>query len=324
MNWDPKLLGGLGSRGDQRGEDGSLWEIRYPLTDGSGHLTVATTRPETMLGDTALMVHPEDERFSALVGRTVRLPLTGSAASPASAEARGGWREIPIIADEYVDREFGTGVVKVTPAHDFNDYAVGQRHALPMINILTLDARINEQAPPRYQGMDRYEARERIVADLEALGLLASVKPHKLMVPRGDRTNAVIEPMLTDQWFVAMTRPGPDSPLAGRSVTERALGVVADGSIRFVPANWTSTYNHWLENIQDWCISRQLWWGHQIPAWYRADADGQPIHDGSVYVARDEATATQLTRADGWNGPLVRDPDVLDTWFSSALVPSPR
>ncbi|MCP5266688.1 MAG: valine--tRNA ligase [Burkholderiaceae bacterium] len=323
VNWDPKLLTAVSDlEVISEEEDGSLWEIRYPLTDGSGHLTVATTRPETMLGDTALMVHPEDERFSALVGKTVRLPLTGSAANPASAEAHGGWREIPIIADEYVDREFGTGVVKVTPAHDFNDYAVGQRHALPMINILTLDARINEQAPPRYQGMDRYEARERIVADLEALGLLASVKPHKLMVPRGDRTNAVIEPMLTDQWFVAMTRPGPaDSPLAGRSITERALGVVADGSIRFVPANWTSTYNHWLENIQDWCISRQLWWGHQIPAWYRADADGQPIHDGSVYVARDEATATQLARADGWNGPLVRDPDVLDTWFSSALVP---
>ncbi|HWS74877.1 MAG TPA: valine--tRNA ligase [Quisquiliibacterium sp.] len=318
VNWDPKLLTAVSDlEVVSEEEEGKLWQIRYPLADGSGHLTVATTRPETMLGDTAVMVHPEDERYAHLVGRTVRLPLTGEASLDASS-----WREIPIIADAYVEREFGTGVVKVTPAHDFNDYAVGQRHGLPMISILTLDARINEDAPARYRGLDRYEARDRVVADLESLGLLESVKPHRLMVPRGDRTNAVIEPMLTDQWFVAMTRPAPEGTLfPGKSIAQKSLEVVADGSIRFVPENWTSTYNHWLENIQDWCISRQLWWGHRIPAWYKADAEGHPVHDGTVFVARSEEEAIAQARAAGHQGPLVRDEDVLDTWFSSALVP---
>ncbi len=318
VNWDPKLLTAVSDlEVVSEEEDGKLWQIRYPLADDSGHLTVATTRPETMLGDTAVMVHPEDERYAHLIGCTVRLPLAGED----SLDPRA-WREIPIIADDYVDREFGTGVVKVTPAHDFNDYAVGQRHALPMINILTLDARINDEAPPRYRGLDRYDARDKVVADLETLGLLESVKPHRLMVPRGDRTNAVIEPMLTDQWFVAMSKPAPEGTFfPGKSIAQKSLEVVADGSIRFIPENWTATYNHWLENIQDWCISRQLWWGHQIPAWYKADAAGQPIHDGTVFVARSEEEALTQARAAGWQGALARDEDVLDTWFSSALVP---
>ncbi|HRO61978.1 MAG TPA: class I tRNA ligase family protein, partial [Burkholderiaceae bacterium] len=357
VNWDPKLLTAVSDlEVVSEEEDGQLWHIRYPLADGSGFVTVATTRPETMLGDTAVMVHPDDERYSALVGRKVLLPLTSEAAPPdgdgdvagarlgASADPAGGdfvfdgqamstaelvaaarargWRELPIVADAYVDREFGTGVVKVTPAHDFNDYAVGQRHELPMLAVLTLDAKINDNGPPRYRGLDRFEARRQIVADLQQLGLLESTKPHKLMVPRGDRTNEVIEPMLTDQWFVAMSKDSPaDSLLGGKSIAQRSLEVVADGSIRFVPENWTATYNHWLNNIQDWCISRQLWWGHQIPAWYKADENGQPIHDDSVFVALDEAGARAQAAAAGWSGPLVRDPDVLDTWYSSALVP---
>ncbi len=323
VNWDPKLLTAVSDlEVTSEEEDGSLWHIRYPLADGGGHLTVATTRPETMLGDTAVMVHPEDERYRDLVGRSVLLPLTGDAADPSQEAARGSWRRIPIIADAYVDREFGTGAVKVTPAHDFNDYAVGQRHSLPTISVLTPDARIADTAPPRYRGMDRFAARTRIVDDLERLGLLESTRAHRLMVPRCERTGEVVEPMLTDQWFVAMTRPSPaDSPLRGKSIAERSLEVVADGSIRFVPENWRSTYDHWLENIQDWCISRQLWWGHQIPAWYKADEDGRPIHDGTVFVAREEAQAREAARASGWTGSLVRDPDVLDTWFSSALVP---
>jgi valyl-tRNA synthetase len=280
-----------------------MWEIRYPLAhpvNGLQHLVVATTRPETMLGDVAVMVHPEDERYAHLIGSSVTLPLVG--------------REIPVIADDYVDREFGTGVVKVTPAHDFNDYAVGQRHGLDMISVLTLDAKISDNAPEAYRGMDRFEARKQIVADLEALELLQSVKPHKLMVPRGDRTNTVIEPMLTDQWFVAMSQPAPAGSLhPGKSITDVALEVVADGRVRFYPENWTTTYNQWLENIQDWCISRQLWWGHQIPAWY--------AEDGQIFVARDEAEARQKADAAGVTGPLRRDEDVLDTWFSSALVP---
>ncbi|VVE60074.1 valine--tRNA ligase [Pandoraea captiosa] len=301
VNWESVLLTAVSDlEVVSEEEDGSLWHIRYPLTDGSGTLTVATTRPETMLGDTALMVHPEDERYKHLIGKTAMLPLSD--------------REIPIIADEYVDREFGTGVVKVTPAHDFNDYAVGQRHNLPQINILTLDAKINENAPEKYRGLDRFDARKQIVADLEALGLLESVKPHKLMVPRSDRTGTVIEPMLTDQWFVAMSKPAPEGTFhPGKSITETALDVVRSGEIKFVPENWTTTYNQWLENIQDWCISRQLWWGHQIPAWYD-DA-------GNVFVARSEAEAIEKARAAGSTGPLKRDEDVLDTWFSSALVP---
>jgi valyl-tRNA synthetase len=301
VNWDPVLLTAVSDlEVVSEEEDGSLWHIRYPLADGSGHLTVATTRPETLLGDVAVMVHPEDERYAALIGKTVRLPLSE--------------REIPVIADDYVDREFGTGVVKVTPAHDFNDYQIGVRHQLPVIEILTLDAKINDNAPARYRGLDRFEARKRVVDDLDAAGLLDSVKPHKLMVPRGDRTGVAIEPMLTDQWFVAMSQAAPaDSLHPGQSIAEVALEVVRNGSIKFVPENWSNTYYQWLENIQDWCISRQLWWGHQIPAWYD-DA-------GRVYVARSAEEALVQARAQGYAGELRRDEDVLDTWFSSALVP---
>lgn len=301
VNWDP-VLGTAVSDLEvvSEEENGSLWHIRYPLPDGSGHMTVATTRPETMLGDVALMVHPEDERYRHLIGKTAVLPLCD--------------REIPIIADDYVDREFGTGVVKVTPAHDFNDYAVGQRHKLPQIEILTLDAKINDNAPEKYRGLDRFDARKQVVADLEALGLLDSVKPHKLMVPRGDRTGVVIEPMLTDQWFVAMMKPAPEGTFnPGKSITETSLDVVRSGQIRFVPENWTTTYYQWLENIQDWCISRQLWWGHQIPAWYG--------ENGEIFVAKSEEEARAEADAQGYTGPLKRDDDVLDTWFSSALVP---
>ncbi len=303
VNWDPKLgtaVSDLEVVSEE--EDGFLWHMLYPFSDGPidglRGLTVATTRPETMLGDVAVMVHPEDERYAHLIGKSVRLPLCD--------------RDIPIIADEYVDREFGTGCVKVTPAHDFNDYAVGLRHKLPMISMLRLDAHVGDDMPERYRGLDRFEAREIIVQDLEALGLLEGIKPHKMMVPRGDRTGTVIEPMLTDQWFVAMTRPGSD----GKSITEKALECVASGEIRFYPENWVNTYNQWLNNIQDWCISRQLWWGHQIPAWY-ADEDG----DSRVWVAHDEEEAKTLARADGYTGRLRRDEDVLDTWYSSALWP---
>ncbi|KIF81189.1 valine--tRNA ligase [Noviherbaspirillum autotrophicum] len=297
VNWDPKLHTAVSDlEVVSEEEDGSMWHIRYPLADGSGHITVATTRPETMLGDVAVAVDPTDERYINLVGKMLKLPLTD--------------REIPIIADDYVDKEFGTGCVKITPAHDFNDYAVGQRHQLAQINIMTLDAKINENAPAKYQGMDRYDARKQIVADLDALGLLESVKPHKLMVPRGDRTGVVIEPMLTDQWFVAMSKPAPEGThFPGKSIAEVALEKVADGSIKFIPENWTTTYNQWLNNIQDWCISRQLWWGHQIPAWYD--------DEGNIYVARNEEDAKKQAGGKA----IQRDNDVLDTWFSSALVP---
>ena len=301
VNWDP-ILGTAVSdlEVESEEEQGSMWHIRYPLTSGKGHLTVATTRPETMLGDVAVMVHPEDERYKDLIGQTVNLPLSD--------------RVIPIIADDYVDKEFGTGVVKVTPAHDFNDYAVGLRHQLEMINILTLEAKINENAPQKYQGLDRFEARKLIVADLENLGLLEKVQPHTLMVPRGDRTKSVIEPMLTDQWFVAMSKPTEHNQYRpGKSIAEAALDAVKCGDVKFVPENWTTTYNQWLEGIQDWCISRQLWWGHQIPAWYQ--------DDGKIIVARSEAEAKEKAAINGYNGTLRRDDDVLDTWFSSALVP---
>jgi valyl-tRNA synthetase len=301
VNWDP-VLGTAVSDLEVASEEeaGSLWHIQYPLPDGSGHVTVATTRPETMLGDTAVMVHPEDERYAHLIGKTVMLPLSN--------------REIPVIADDYVDREFGTGVVKVTPAHDFNDYQVGLRHKLPMIEILTLDAKINDNAPEKYRGMDRFVARKQVVADLEALGLLESVKPHALMVPRGDRTGVVIEPMLTDQWFVAMSKPAPEGTFhPGKSIAETALDVVRNGEIKFVPENWSTTYYQWLENIQDWCISRQLWWGHQIPAWYG--------DNGEIFVAKTEEEARAEATEKGYTGALKRDDDVLDTWFSSALVP---
>jgi valyl-tRNA synthetase len=297
VNWDP-VLGTAVSDLEvvSEEEDGSMWYIKYPLADGSGHLTVATTRPETMLGDVAVAVDPTDERYIALVGKMLKLPLCD--------------REIPIIADEYVDKEFGTGCVKITPAHDFNDYAVGQRHKLGQISILTLDAKINEHAPAKYQGMDRFAARKQIVADLNAQDLLQEVKPHKLMVPRGDRTGVVIEPMLTDQWFVAMSKPAPEGThFPGKSIAEVALEKVASGEVKMIPENWTTTYNQWLNNIQDWCISRQLWWGHQIPAWYDAD--------GNIYVARTEEEALKQSGGKA----IKRDEDVLDTWFSSALVP---
>jgi valyl-tRNA synthetase len=289
VNWDPVLLTAVSDlEVESEEEDGHLWHIRYP---GDGFsLTVATTRPETLLGDVAVMVHPEDERYRDYVGREVELPLTG--------------RRIPVIADEYVEREFGTGCVKVTPAHDFNDYQVGLRHCLPQIAVLTLDARINDNGPHKYRGLDRYEARDRIVHDLKAAGLLESVKPHRMVVPRCGRTGAAVEPMLTDQWFVAMSKPGAE----GKSIAQRAIDVVQQGEVKFYPENWLSTYYQWMNNIQDWCISRQLWWGHQIPAWYD--------DEGKVYVARTHEEA--LKQSSG--KPLTRDPDVLDTWFSSALV----
>ena len=261
VNWDPVLHTAVSDlEVVSEEESGHLWHMRYPLADGSGHVVVATTRPETMLGDTAVAVHPDDERYQAIVGKTIRLPLTD--------------REIPVIADDYVDPEFGTGCVKITPAHDFNDYEMGKRHDLPMINILTVDACINDEVASDYRGMDRFEARKRIVADLEAPGLLEKIEDHKLMVPRGDRSGAVVEPYLTDQWFVKI------APLA-----EPAIEAVEDGDIRFVPDNWKNTYFEWMRNIQDWCISRQIWWGHRIPAWYD-DA-------GNIYVAasRSEARA---------------------------------
>ena len=295
VNWDPKLQSAVSDLEVENEEkDGSLWHIAYPLADGSGQLVVATTRPETMLGDVAVMVHPEDERYKHLIGQMVNLPLCE--------------RQIPVIADDYVDREFGTGVVKVTPAHDQNDYAVGQRHKLPMICVLTLQATVNENAPAKYQGMDRFVARKAVVADLEALGLLVETKKHKLMVPICTRTGQVVEPMLTDQWFVAMSKVG-EGDATGKSIAQKAIDAVATGQVSFVPENWVNTYNQWMNNIQDWCISRQLWWGHQIPAWYD--------EDGKVYVARDEAEA----QAQAPGKKLRRDDDVLDTWYSSALVP---
>jgi valyl-tRNA synthetase len=303
VNWDPILQSAVSDlEVESAEEDGSMWHIRYDLVDpdgslaaaGSGSLTVATTRPETLLGDVAVMVHPEDERYSALIGKQVHLPLCG--------------RTIPVIADDYVDKTFGTGVVKVTPAHDTNDYQVGQRHQLPIICVLNLDATINANAPEKYRGLDRFVARKAVVADLEAAGHLVEVKKHKLMVPRCARTGQVIEPMLTDQWFVAMNKVSPIDP-TGKSIAQKAIDAVQSGEVKFVPENWVNTYNQWMNNITDWCISRQLWWGHQIPAWYD--------EDGKVYVARNEAEA----QAQAPGKTLRRDDDVLDTWYSSALVP---
>ena len=299
VSWDPVLKSAVSDlEVESEEEDGSLWHIRYPVEGSSASVVVATTRPETMLGDTAVMVHPEDERYAALIGQQVRLPITG--------------RLVPVIADAYVDREFGTGVVKVTPAHDTNDYAVAQRHALPMITIFDLSAQVVkhlQDIPEELRGLDRFEARKRIVAQLEAQGLLVEVKKHRLMVPRCARTGQVIEPMLTDQWFVAMTKPGAN----GKSIAQEAIEVVQNGQVRFVPEQWVNTYNQWMKNIQDWCISRQLWWGHQIPAWYGSN--------GELFVARNEEQARAQATAAGYSGALERDPDVLDTWYSSALVP---
>ena len=296
VNWDPVLKSAVSDlEVESEEEDGSLWLIHYPLADGSGGLTVATTRPETMLGDVALMVHPDDPRYAGWVGKQVQLPLCD--------------RCIPVIADAYVDREFGTGVVKVTPAHDANDYAVGQRHGLPVVGVLALDASINDNAPVAYRGLDRFDARKRVVADLQSQGLLVDTQRHRLTVPRCTRTGQIVEPMLTDQWFVALSTPGAD----GKTIAGKALGVVESGAVEFFPEQWVNTYNQWMHNIQDWCISRQLWWGHQIPAWY-GDA-------GELFVGRDEAEARARATAAGYGGTLTRDEDVLDTWYSSALVP---
>jgi valyl-tRNA synthetase len=288
VNWDPVLKTALSDlEVVAEEESGSLWHLRYPLSDGGGYLVVATTRPETLLGDAAIAVHPDDERYRALVGRTVRLPLTD--------------RELPIIADSYVDPAFGSGCVKITPAHDFNDYEVGQRHGLPLINIMNPDASLNDSVPAPYRGLDRVTARARVLADLQALGLIERIEAHKLMVPRGDRTNAVLEPLLTDQWFVDI------KPLA-----VAAIEAVETGRVRFVPELWSAVYFEWMHKIKDWCISRQLWWGHRIPAWYDPD--------GKWYVARTEAEA-RSAHGIAAGVPLEQDQDVLDTWFSSALWP---
>ena len=288
VNWDPALHTAVSDlEVVSEEEQGHLWHMRYPLADGSGHLVVATTRPETMLGDSAVAVHPEDERYQHLIDKTITLPLSE--------------REIPIIADDYVDPEFGTGCVKITPAHDFNDYEMGQRHDLPMLNIFTIDAKINTEAPAAYQGLDRYAARKAIIAELERLDLLEKIVDHKLMVPRGDRSGAVIEPFLTDQWYVKT-----------ESLAAPAIEAVESGKIRFVPDNWKNTYYSWMNDIQDWCISRQLWWGHRVPAWY----DDQ----GKVYVGRDEAEVRSKYKLSD-DFALRQDEDVLDTWFSSALWP---
>jgi valyl-tRNA synthetase len=288
VNWDPVLRTALSDLEVLASEEqGKLWRLRYPLADGDGYLVVATTRPETMLGDTAVAVHPEDDRFRRLIGRHVRLPLTD--------------RLIPVIADDYVDPQFGTGCVKITPAHDFNDYEVGQRHGLPLINIFDEQARLNDAAPPRYRGLDRFEAREQVIRDLDDRGLIDGIDEHMLVVPRGDRSGVVVEPFLTDQWYVRV------KPLA-----EPAIDAVQSGRVRFVPENWSKTYFEWMRNIQDWCISRQLWWGHRIPAWY----DSQ----GRVYVGRSEAEARSKHGLSD-DVALEQDDDVLDTWFSSALWP---
>ncbi|HEX7914876.1 valine--tRNA ligase [Rudaea sp.] len=334
VNWDPVLMTAVSDlEVDNQEKEGSLWLIRYPASDGGEGIVVATTRPETMLGDVAVAVHPEDERYQHLIGKMLDLPLTG--------------RKIPVIADDYVDREFGTGAVKITPAHDFNDYVVGQRHRLPLQSVLTLDGKIISREdeekiwangkvprtgtlpliafedgfitkfiPGEYQGLDRFVARKQIVADLEAAGLLVETKKHKLQVPISQRTDAVIEPMLTDQWFLDLTSDtrvdGKPGPGGRKAITEPALAAVRDGEIKFVPENWATTYNQWLENIQDWCVSRQLWWGHQIPAWYD--------EAGNIFVGEDEADARAHASVQPV-GALKQDEDVLDTWFSSALWP---
>ena len=285
VNWDPALHTAISDlEVENREEQGHMWHFRYPLSDGSGHLVVATTRPETMLGDTAVAVHPEDPRYKDLIGQTVRLPLAD--------------RDIPIIADDYVDPDFGSGCVKITPAHDFNDYEVGKRHDLPQINLFTIEAHLNDNAPQAYRGLDRFDARKKVVDDLDALGLLEKVEDHTLQVPRGDRSGVVIEPYLTDQWFVAV-----------ESLAKPAIEAVENGDIQFVPKNYENMYFSWMRDLQDWCISRQLWWGHRIPAWYD--------EDGNVYVGRDEDEVRREHNLG--DRPLNQDEDVLDTWFSSAL-----
>ena len=315
VNWDPVLGTAVSDlEVESVEEQGSMWHIRYPLADGSDGLIVATTRPETMLGDVAVAVHPEDERYARFIGKELVLPLTG--------------RTIPVIADEYVEKDFGTGCVKITPAHDFNDYEVGKRHDTKLVNVFDLTAKVLPEAevfnykgeaqtgfrlPEAYAGLDRFAARKQIVADLQAQGYLQEIKAHTLMTPKGDRTGSVIEPMLTSQWFVAMSaKPNggePESEYKGLSLADKAKRAVDSGAVRFIPENWVNTYNQWMNNIQDWCISRQLWWGHQIPAWYD--------ENGKVYVAHSEEDAQKQAGS----LKLTRDEDVLDTWFSSALVP---
>ena len=315
VNWDPVLGTAVSDlEVESVEEQGSMWHIRYPLADGSDGLIVATTRPETMLGDVAVAVHPEDERYAHFIGKELVLPLTG--------------RTIPVIADEYVEKDFGTGCVKITPAHDFNDYEVGKRHDTKLVNVFDLTAKVLPEAevfnykgeaqtgfrlPEAYAGLDRFAARKQIVADLQAQGYLQEIKAHTLMTPKGDRTGSVIEPMLTSQWFVAMSaKPNggePESEYKGLSLADKAKRAVDSGAVRFIPENWVNTYNQWMNNIQDWCISRQLWWGHQIPAWYD--------ENGNYYVARSEEDAQKQAGS----LKLTRDEDVLDTWFSSALVP---
>jgi valyl-tRNA synthetase len=288
VNWDPVLHTAVSDlEVISEEENGFLWHVRYPVSGGDEHIVVATTRPETMLGDTAVAVHPDDERYRHLVGKNVELPLAG--------------RRIPVIADDYVDPTFGSGALKITPAHDFNDYIVGERHGLEKINIFTVDARTNDETPLRYRDLDRFEARERVVADLQEQGLLEKTEAHRMKVPRGDRSHSVIEPFLTDQWFVKA------APLAAP-----AIAAVEDGRIRFVPENWSKTYFEWMRNIEDWCVSRQLWWGHRIPAWYDAD--------GRIYVGRSEEEVREKNGLDA-RISLEQDSDVLDTWFSSALWP---
>jgi valyl-tRNA synthetase len=314
VHWDPKLGTAVSDLEVENEEvQGKIWEIRYPLENsGNGNedsLVVATTRPETMLGDVAVAVNPDDDRYTAFVGKQVTLPLTG--------------RTIPVIADDYVDREFGTGCVKITPAHDFNDWQIGQRHKLSPLTIFTLEAKVNDNAPEKYRGLDRYAARKAVLADLTAAGLLVSEKPHKMVVPRCGRSGEVVEPMLTDQWFVAMTTPAPATHpyFPGKTIQQLCLAAVGDGMVppgggppervRFVPGEWLSTYHHWIDNIQDWCISRQLWWGHRIPAWYD--------EAGNVYVAAGETDARAQAKLGRDPATLSQDEDVLDTWFSSAL-----
>ena len=289
VNWDPKLGSAVSDlEVDSEEEDGKIWEIRYPMEDGQGSLVVATTRPETLLGDVAVAVNPADPRYTAFVGRRAMVPLTS--------------RSIPVIADDYVDAEFGTGCVKITPAHDFNDFIVGRRHHLENINIFNLDATLNTNVPQAYQGLDRFVARKKILEELRSLDLLTAEKPYRLRVPRSGRTGEIVEPMMTDQWFMSMN-----------DLAQPALKAVATDEIKFFPDHWAGVYKHWLENIQDWCISRQLWWGHQIPAWHGVS--------GELFVARSEQDARKLADDRGYVGTLTRDPDVLDTWFSSALVP---
>lgn len=316
VNWDPVLGTAVSDlEVESVEEQGSMWHIRYPLADNPAEaVIVATTRPETLLGDVAVAVNPEDERYTHLIGKELILPLTG--------------RTIPVIADEYVEKDFGTGCVKITPAHDFNDYEVGKRHDTRLINVFDLEAKVLANAevfnfkgeaqpgfalPEKYAGLDRFAARKQMVADLQEQGLLVEIKPHTLMTPKGDRTGSVIEPMLTSQWFVAMSATPnggePDSEFKGLSLADKAKKAVDSGAVRFIPENWVNTYNQWMNNIQDWCISRQLWWGHQIPAWYD--------EAGNVYVARNQAEAEKQAGKTG----LTREEDVLDTWFSSALVP---